>query len=265
MTVHEVGKGRPVVYLHGLLGLNEHWIPTARTLAHRARSIMLETPLLTLSGRLCSIQGVSQMLGALIEELVDEPAVIVGSSFGGHVALRIVLDRPSIASGLILVGSSGLYEADYEDEIEARMRMKDVEIRPSKEWMNRKVAELFHDPSTIPDGVVERVHAELSHRRAARAIVKLSRTSRRDHVGKQLDAVSIPSLVLWGRQDIVTPPRVARDFESLLPDARLHWIDDCGHAPMIEKPREFTEAIGAFLDELDSRASRSVGSRQEVA
>jgi pimeloyl-ACP methyl ester carboxylesterase len=205
------------------------------------------------------------MTAALIDELVDEPAVLVGSSFGGHVALRVVLDRPDLTRGLVLVGASGLYEVDYEGELGGDPRMKDVEIRPSREWMQRKIAELFHDKTTIPDGVVDRVHAELSHRRAARAIVKLSRSSRKDHVGSQLERVQAPALVLWGRQDIVTPPRVAHEFAERLPDARLHWIDECGHAPMIEKPEEFTSAMGAFLDELDAKRKDALRSRQEVA
>jgi len=263
--VHEIGQGLPLVFIHGLLGLNEHWVPTAQALSHRARSIMVETPLLTLRGQEASVQSVAEMTAALLDEIVGEPAVLVGSSFGGHVALRMVLDRPDLARGLVLVGASGLYEVDFEGEFEQSMRMRDVEIRPSRPWMQRKVAELFHDKTTIPEGVVDRVHAELSHRRAARAIVKLSRSSRKDHVGSQLERVEAPALVLWGRQDIVTPPRVAEEFAERLPDARLHWIDECGHAPMIEKPDEFTRAIGAFLDELDADRGDAVRSRQEVA
>lgn len=265
LVIHEIGQGVPIVYLHGLLGLNEHWLPTAQSLAHRAHSIMLETPLLSLRGEQCNVKGVAHLIADVVEQAIDEPAVFVGSSFGGHVALRLVLDRPSLAAGLVLVGASGLYEVDYEDELANGMRMKDVEIRPSREWMTRKINELFHDTSRVPEGVVDRVWKEMNNRRAARALVKLSRSSRKDRVGGELEKVVAPALVLWGRQDIVTPPRVAREFSDRLPDARLHWLDECGHAPMIEKPDEFTKAIAAFLDEIESRRPGAVESHQEVA
>lgn len=265
IVVHEVGKGPPIVYLHGLLGLNEHWLPTAKALAPRAHSIMLETPLLSLRGDRCTVQAVANLLADVVEQVIDQPAIVVGSSFGGHVALRLVIDRPKLAAGVVLVGASGLYEVAYEDEIDSGARMKDVEIRPSREWMTRKINELFHDTSRVPEGVIDRVWNEMNNRRAARALIKLSRSSRKDRVAGELEKVTVPALVLWGRQDVVTPPRVARDFEAKLPDARIHWLDDCGHAPMIEKPDEFTAAIAAFLDSVESRKPGAVGSRQEVA
>ena len=95
-------------------------------------------------------------------------------------------------------------------------------------------------------------------------MVKLSKSAKRDHMGSRLGAITAPSLVLWGRQDIVTPPRVAEEFCALLPDARLRWIENCGHAPMIECPDEFTAAIVEFLDEIGHAAGRAP-SRQEVA
>lgn len=264
VRVEDYGSGRPVVFIHGLVGLNKHWRDAVDAIAHRSRCLLFEAPLLSMRGPNCTVEGVAGLLGEAIASVVDEPAVIVGSSFGGHVALRIVLDHPERAAGLVLVGSSGLYEEPYEEEIEQVVK-KDVQHRPSRSWMDKKITELFFDRAKMPPGIVDEAFAELSQRRAARAMVKLSKSSRRDHMGDRLHAITAPTLVLWGRQDIVTPPRVAEELCSLLPDARLRWIDQCGHAPMIEQPQAFNAALIAFLDELwsDDAEARSA-SRQVV-
>jgi len=265
VRVDQLGQGPPLVFLHGLLGINEHWLPTARALSTRFRSHLIEVPLLELPGRLSNVDGVAGLLVRALEDLIEEPAVLIGSSFGGHVALQIVLERPDLVRGLVLTGSSGLYEEPIEEELEQGFRNREVQHRPSRRWIQDKIAELFYDPARMPPGVVDRAHSELSNRRAARTMVKLSKSARRDHMGSRLCAVSAPTLVIWGRQDVVTPPRVAEEFCTLLPDARLHWIDRCGHAPMIECPDDFTGAIVGFLDELDAMRDARARSRQEVA
>ncbi len=267
VRVDEVGSGPPMVFIHGLVGVNSHWLPTARALAPRTRCLLVETPLLQLRGRHCNVEGVADILSRTISQLTDQPAIVVGSSFGGHVALRIALERPELCRALVLTGASGLYEKSYDEELEQTVLNKpkrEVQHRPSWEWLRRQIGELFYDPDLAPREDVDRSFAELSHRRCARAMVKLSKSARRDHMGDRLHAITMPTLLLWGRQDIVTPPRVAEEFRALIPDARLHWLDQCGHAPMIEKPQEFTDALVSFLDEIDVRAG-AVGSRQEVA
>jgi len=158
--------------------------------------------------------------------------------------------------GLVLAGSSGLFERTYD---------KDVQHRPSRQWIERKIGELFYDRSRMPVGVVDRAHAELSQRRAARALVKLSRSAKADHMGSRLGQVAAPTLLLWGRQDTVTPPSVAEEFRDAIPDATIRWINRCGHAPMIERPEEFARGVEEFLDRLDKDAAASTGARQEVA
>lgn len=263
VRVEEVGKGLPIVFLHGLLGLNAHWKNTAETLARRARCLLVEVPLLRLRNGDCSVEGVTSIALEIIDRIADQPAVLVGNSFGGHVALRLSLDRPELVRALVLAGSSGLFEAPFEEELERGLAKKDVQRRPSRDWIQKKIAELFYDPSRIPAGVIDRAHEELSDRRAARAMVRLSKSAKRDHMGARLGSIAKPALVVWGRQDVVTPPRVAEEFVSRLPDARLHWLDRCGHAPMIEQPEAFTRALEQFIMELDAGAA--VGSRQEVA
>ncbi len=249
-SIETVGSGPPVVFLHGLLGLNRHWTRTASRLADRSRCVMIEAPLLELRGRRCSIEGVQAIIRQEICDAVSEPAVLVGNSLGGHIALRLALSDPQMVRGLVLAGSSGLFERTFE---------RDVQHRPSQDWINRKIADLFADPSRMPDDAVTHAYTELRKRGSARALVRLSRSAKADHMGSRLPNISVPTLLLWGKQDTVTPPHVAEEFHELIPNSRLEWIDSCGHAPMLERPDELADGIGRFLKELET------ASRQEVA
>lgn len=246
--VHESGLGRPVCFLHGLVGLNDHWDEVVRRIAHRYRATMLELPLLDLRDDDCSIDGATALTIRFLEQTTQgKGTVLVGNSFGGHVALRIALERPDLVSGLVLAGASGLIE---------KTMVSDIQIRPSRAWLDRKIGELFFDHAKMNQGDVDRAHLALSDRGGARAMVKLSRSARRNHLGDEIHRITAPTLIIWGRQDVVTPPEAAEQFLANIKGSRIVWLDQCGHAPMIEKPDEFAEAMLEFADELDRRASR---------
>ncbi len=247
VMVADSGKGRPIVFLHGLVGLNDHWEDSAHKLVERARCVMLELPLLDLRGDDCSIDGATTLTTRFLETYLKEPAILVGNSFGGHVALRIAIERPDLLSGLVLAGSSGLNE---------RTMVREVQIRPSREWLAKKIGELFYDQAKMNPADVERAYQELSQRGHARAMVKLSRSARRNHLGDLLPRIKAPTLIIWGRQDIVTPPDAASELKEKIADSRIVWLERCGHAPMIECAEAFGDAIGEFLDELDRRTQR---------
>ncbi len=242
--VVDSGSGPRVIFLHGLVGLNEHWEDVVGRIKDRSRCTTLELPLLELRGDDCSLWSVVDMTTQFLEEHVREPCVLVGNSFGGHVALRIAHARPDLVRALVLAGSSGLIE---------RTMVKGAPVRPSKDWLEEKIGELFHDKSAMNPGDVDRAHKLLNERGGARAMVKLSKTARRDNMTDDLGDIACPTLLIWGKQDIVTPPSAGQGFTELMPDARIVWLENCGHAPMLESPVPFAAAVRGFLDELDER------------
>ncbi len=244
--VTRVGSGLPVVFLHGLVGLNEHWDGVLETIKHRYCCTTLELPLLDLKGQDCSIQGVSDLTRQFLEQHIREPAILVGNSFGGHVALRIALRHAQFVKGLVLAGSSGLFERTF---------VKGAPVRPSRAWLIEKIGELFYDRSFMNESDVDRAHAALSDKHGARAMVRLSRSARRNHLGDQIGHIQAPTLLIWGRNDVVTPPSAAEGFLDLIPNAELFWIDRCGHAPMIEAPAEFGRAMLDFADRFEDSES----------
>jgi len=272
----EVGNGvgpnggsvgpRPIVFLHGLVGLNEHWEDVVLRLKReggKARSVLLEMPLLGLRGDDCSIDGASHLAIKFLESYfpreqampagyvpldgskagtVKKP-ILLGNSFGGHVALRIALERPDLIGGLVLAGASGLIE---------KSMVSDIQIKPSREWLERKIGELFFDPAkNMNQADVDRAHAVLTDRHSARAMVKLSRSARRNHLGDEIHRISVPTLVLWGRQDIVTPVEAAQEFYEKIKGSQIRWFENCGHAPMIEAADPFAAALSAFVERVE--------------
>lgn len=239
---HGIAGGLPVVFLHGLVGLNDHWEGVVDRIKHQCRCLLVELPLLGLTDEDCSIDGATTLTIRLLEQqLRGQPAVLVGNSFGGHIAAKIAIRRGDLVKGLVLAGASGVIEKSI---------VADVQIRPSREWLERKIGELFFDRSKMNQADVDRAHKELSGRASARAMVKLSRTARKNHLGDELTLIKCPTLIVWGREDIVTPPEACETFAKLIPKSRVAWIDRCGHAPMIEKPDEFGVAMNAYLETL---------------
>jgi pimeloyl-ACP methyl ester carboxylesterase len=66
-------------------------------------------------------------------------------------------------------------------------------------------------------------------------------------MAKDLPNMNIPTCIIWGKNDIVTPPNVANEFHELLPDSNLYWIDKCGHAAMMEHPNKFNEILSSWF------------------
>ena len=252
IRIDRVGEGSTVVFLNGLLGQNEHWFPLLGPVSKHAECLLIQPPLLEMKGKGCSIEGVLHLTISVLETLIDEPAVIVGNSLGGHIGLRLAMERPDMVRGLVLSGSSGLFEKSFE---------KGVEHSPSHGWLEKKISELFCDPSRMLPGMVEAAHAELSRRTAARALVRLGRSAKKDHLGEELHKVMVPVCLAWGTHDVVTPPNVAEEFHERLPNSTLRWIENCGHAAQIERPDELAAAIIEFLHSLNA----SSGEHQEVA
>jgi pimeloyl-ACP methyl ester carboxylesterase len=241
--VSERGRGPTVVFLHGLVGLNDHWEEVIDRCQSSIRAIALELPLLDLKGDDCSIHGATWLTARFLEQRVQGPSILVGNSFGGHVALKVALEHPHLCKGLVLAGASGLIE---------KSMVAEIQLRPTRAWLEKKIGELFFDRSKMNPGDVDRAFNELGERSKARAMVKLSRSARRNHLGDEIHRISCPSLVLWGRQDIVTPPEAAEAFRSKIPSSKLVWFDRCGHAPMIECPEEFALALVDFVNSLDA-------------
>jgi len=162
----------------------------------------------------------------------------VGNSLGGHVGLLFTKNHPELVKALVLTGSSGLYENNMGDGYPKR---------GDYEYIKAKSEAVFYDPKIATKEIVDEVFKSVNDRNKLVRTLALAKSAIRHNMAKDLPHMNTPTALLWGSQDSVTPPNVAEEFERLLPDAELFWIDKCGHAPMMEHPDLFNEILLAWL------------------
>jgi pimeloyl-ACP methyl ester carboxylesterase len=195
-------------------------------------------PLLELDLLHTSVGGLQKFLQKFIEQKDYNNIHLMGNSLGGHVALVHVLKKPERIKTLILTGSSGLFENGMGDSYPKR---------GDKEYIRNKTAMTFFDPAMATDELVDEVFEITNNRLKVIKIIALAKSAIRNNLGEELNQIKVPTCLIWGKNDIVTPPFVAEEFKKLIPNSELHFIDKCGHAPMMEVPEEFNKILEGFL------------------
>jgi 2-hydroxy-6-oxonona-2,4-dienedioate hydrolase len=180
-------------------------------------------------------------LAAHARDLLDqnhlETVVLTGNSLGGHVALALALTHPERVSALVLVGSSGLFERGHGR----------VPRRPTREYLYARMREIFYDPIHVTETLMEEVCQTIYDRKRMGRVYRVVASAKRNNLRESLARIQCPVLVVWGSEDVITPPDIAREFADRLPDAELQFIERCGHAVPIERPREFNLHLETFL------------------
>ncbi len=232
-------EGRCVLLLHGMIGGPGHWdgsIPAVVEAGFRA--VVPRIPVFGLPRSRATVAGLTDWMVGFMDALGLHCPVVVGNSLGGHMAALLAIRHTDRVRALGLVGSSGVQELDMGVAV---MRRKD------RDFIRLRAALTFHDPAHVTDRLVDSIMETINDRSRALRLIHLARSARRETVTDELSGVSVPTLVVWGRQDQVTPPSVAETLSRLLPQTTLHWMDQCGHAPMMEHPERFGELLGDFL------------------
>lgn len=148
---------------------------------------------------------------------------------------------------MILTGSSGLYENAMSDSFPKR---------GNYDFIKEKTEYTFYDPKTATKELVDEVFNTVTNREKALRVVSVAKSAIRNNLADQLHKIEVPTLLVWGLQDRITPIEVAKDFNSLIPNSELHFIDKCGHAPMMEKPDEFNAILEQFLKKVVKKTDK---------
>ena len=242
----EAGAGIPVLCLHGLFGASEHWEAAVEALAPRCRAMALTLPIFDTPPDDLSVMGLRAHVEAFMDAERVPPAIVVGNSLGGHVALDLALHAPERVRGLVLSGSSGLFERSFT---------RGVPHRPTAEFVRGKMTEVFHDPAMITPEWVEEIRARVARRSYVLRVLQISRSARRYNLEDRLHEIHCPTLLVWGAEDCVTPRDIAIRFLDGIPSATLRLVPECGHAPMLEHPEAFARAVEEFLDSFAQEAA----------
>ena len=110
-----------------------------------------------------------------------------------------------------------------------------------------KNQEVFYNPEVATKEIVDEVYATVNDRNKLIKTLAIAKSAIRHNMAKDLPKMQTPTCIIWGKNDTVTPPEVAKEFNSLLPDSDLYWIDKCGHAAMMEHPEEFNKILESWL------------------
>lgn len=203
-------------------------------------------PLLDLDLLHTSVGGIEKYVTKFIDHRDYKGIHLMGNSLGGHVALVHVLRHPERIKSLILTGSSGLFENGMGDTYPKR---------GDREYIRNKTALTFYDPKMATEELVDEVFEITSNRLKVIKIIALAKSAIRNNLGEELNQIKQPTCLIWGNNDTITPPFVGKEFQKLIPHSELHFIDKCGHAPMMEVPEEFNRILDGFLAKLKSQAA----------
>jgi len=231
----------PVVLLHGMLGDLSNWSSTIGFLAEQQYRVLVPVlPVYGLPIKQTSVKGLATYLFDFLRTLDLDQIALVGNSLGGQVALLFALHHPELVAALVLSGSSGIYEAELGSSTPRRQ---------DREYIRERAALTFYDPVHATDDLVEEMFGIINNRAQVARLIRMARSTKEETVRSRLSSIGIPTLLVWGRNDLITPPEVAEEFRNHITHSELHFIEECGHAPMIEQPERFNYIMLNFLRE----------------
>jgi len=232
------GNGPVLMLLHGLMGALSNFEHVIEEFGQDYNVVIPILPIMELPIKKVGLKGLVEHIVKFVDHKGFEKVNVLGNSLGGHLALLYTLECPDKVQTLTLTGSSGLYENAMGSSFPKR---------GDYEYIKKKTEDTFYDPATASKELVDDVFSMVSDRNKAFRIILTAKSAIRHNLGDRLKDITIPSLIIWGKQDKVTPPFVAEKFDELLPNSELHFIDKCGHAPMMEVPDAFNSILSVFL------------------
>lgn len=235
----EEGEGVPIVLLHGLMGELSNFQSLTEHFSKRGYKVYApQLPIYSYSVLNTNVNNFGKFVSKFIKDIVREPAILVGNSLGGHLGLIASIKTPELVKALCLTGSSGLYEKSFGETFPKR---------GSYDYVLKKTQEVFYDPNVATKEIVDDVFETINDRKKAIKTLYIARSAIKTNLKDELKLIKAPVCLIWGKQDSVTPPEVALEFNEEISDTTLYWIDKCGHAPMMEHPEKFNEIMEEWL------------------
>jgi pimeloyl-ACP methyl ester carboxylesterase len=232
------GNGEPLVLLHGLFGALSNWEWVVNKFSTNYRVIIPLLPIYEMPIKKAGLDALTDFVEGFVSMMVIDKMNLIGNSLGGHVALIYTLRHPEQIERLVLTGSSGLFENTMGGSFPKR---------GSYDYIKERVAYTFYDPEKATKELVDEVFETTKSIPKCMRIVAIAKSAQRHNMATEITRITAPTLLVWGLNDTITPPIVAHEFDKLIPNTTLRFIDKCCHAPMMEQPEEFNEILEAYL------------------
>jgi pimeloyl-ACP methyl ester carboxylesterase len=249
------GDATPVLLLHGWGGSGRYWRPTVERLRNHWNLIVPDLPGV---GRSLPVRRARTIvdLAAAVEQMVDRLELrrlhVVGHSMGGGIALLLAARRPHLIDRLVLTGLS-LFRNDGERALfNTFAGVMGLMLRARAPWMARVplLARAFarrffyrvpDDPETLRAGLEDYLHMDYA------TAVASARSSTSPAIVTAAGRIAVPTLLVAARQDQIMPVANVPFTSATIPGCEVHWIENCGHLPMVEKADEYAQILNGFL------------------
>lgn len=238
-TFIDEGQGETLLLLHGLFGALSNWDGVVRHFSPRYRVVIPVMPIYEMPLTEAGINGLSNFIEDFVKFRHLEKFTVLGNSLGGHVGLVYTLRNPDKVSKLVLTGSSGLFEDSMGGSFPKR---------GSYDYVKERVEYTFYDPKTATPELINEVFEVTKSIPKCMRIVAIAKSAQRHNLAAELHKITAPTLLVWGLNDTITPPQVAHEFNRLIPNSILRFVDKCCHAPMMEHPAIFNRYVDTFLE-----------------
>ncbi|HEY9047443.1 MAG TPA: alpha/beta fold hydrolase [Ohtaekwangia sp.] len=234
----DTGEGEPMLLLHGLFGNLSNWSRVVDEFSTTHRVLVPRLPLYSSPVSRERLNDLTNYIADFVDHHGFSKVTIMGNSLGGHIALLYAWQHPSRVYRLVLAGSSGIFENSFGGTFP---RVKDYD------YIKEKVASTFYKQEVVTKELVDEVYDTVQSRSNTLSIIGLARAAQRHNITGQLSDIYTPTLLIWGLQDVITPPEVALEFHRHLPLSSVVFLDHCGHVPMMEQPVLFNRHVRKFL------------------
>jgi pimeloyl-ACP methyl ester carboxylesterase len=243
----EIGRGTPLVLIHGLADDHRLWRKAVPELALRHRVILYDVRghgQSTLGDADGTLRQLGDDLHRLLVAIGVESASVAGFSLGGTIALRLAIDHPEQVDVLFPVATSSRVGSAAAEWYAARAAMSVAELRPT---IDRDTVDAYHiSPGELEEGLeIRRQSTEdpAGYRNAARAMAGL----RPNPLDPELAKIRAPTLVVCADLDQHCPPRAGEIIAAGIQDSTMEILTGSGHMVPAEKPLELAALMAAFL------------------
>lgn len=232
------GKGQVLLLLHGLFGALSNWEGVVTRFSQNFRVVIPMLPIYEMPIKEAGLEGLRKFVEEFVAFKKLDNLIIMGNSLGGHIGLLYTLKNAEKVKKLILTGSSGLFEDSMGGSYPKR---------GNYDYIRERVAYTFYDPNVATKELVDEVFETTKSIPKCMRIVAIAKSAQRHNMAEEIPNITAPTLLVWGLNDTITPPMVAHEFNRLIPNSKLKFIDKCCHAPMMEHPEKFNELVEDFL------------------
>ncbi len=242
------GDGEVLLLLHGLFGALSNFQGIINHFRKNYNVVVPMLPIFEMPIRKVSVSGLVDHVADFVVFKNFDKVHVLGNSLGGHITLLYALGNADKTASVILTGSSGLFENSLGSTFPKR---------GDYDFIKTKTQATFYNPEVATKELIDEVYDIVNDRNKAIRIVATAKTAVRHNLSDKLHQIKVPTLLIWGREDNVTPAFVGEKFNELIEGSKLVFVEECGHAPMMEKPPVFNEILEEFLNELGTKKTSS--------